>query len=232
MGFSRNVAPRVLPEGEALSRAMAGVGMAIAAEPDYSVPIEDTLMAVSIAGMQHDQLRELALLTTWWTVHATFVNADRLYELVGLHASERLRAYWSALASTRRTDPRFRRFAGLAPTGEHHLLRAGSAFQLSRRGEDARFVGSQLKVPEGVLRDRVGDVLSPERLARHHRSYRARVLMGPSYRADMWAALEREPTLTGAELARRTYGSIATASRVKRDLALWAASESPRERSA
>jgi hypothetical protein len=40
--------------------------------------------------------------------------------------------------------------------------------------------------------------------------------MGPGYRADMWAALEAEPTLKPAELARRTYGPFATAWRVKR----------------
>jgi hypothetical protein len=31
----------------------------------------------------------------------------------------------------------------------------------------------------------------------------------------MWAELEREPSLSAAELARRTYGSFATAWQVK-----------------
>lgn len=221
MGFKRVVAPQAPLRGEALTGAMAGIGMAVAGEPDYAAPIEDTLLAVSIEGMERDQLRELAVLTTWWSLHAPFVNADRLFMLVGREASERVRAYWSALAATRKTDPRFRRFAGVAPSSEQHLLRVGSAFQLVRRGEDPRFLGSMLRVPEGTLRARSSDVLTPERLARHHRTYRARILMGPSYRADMWAALEREPTLSASELARTTYGSIATASRVKRDRVLW-----------
>jgi hypothetical protein len=33
----------------------------------------------------------------------------------------------------------------------------------------------------------------------------------------MWALLEAEPAITTAELARRTYGSYATAWRVRRD---------------
>jgi hypothetical protein len=57
-------------------------------------------------------------------------------------------------------------------------------------------------------------------LAKRHTVYRHRLLMGPSYRADMWATLEGEPTLTAAELARRTYGSFATAWQVKRDFAI------------
>jgi 2-oxo-4-hydroxy-4-carboxy--5-ureidoimidazoline (OHCU) decarboxylase len=33
----------------------------------------------------------------------------------------------------------------------------------------------------------------------------------------MWAAMEDDPSISVAELARRTYGSFATASQVKRD---------------
>ena len=51
-------------------------------------------------------------------------------------------------------------------------------------------------------------------------TYRYRVLIGPSYRADMWATLDREPGLSAAELARRSYGSFATAWKVKQDWAL------------
>ena len=50
-----------------------------------------------------------------------------------------------------------------------------------------------------------------------HDAYRRRIMLGPSYRADMWAELDRNPTLTAAELARRTYGSFATAWHVLRD---------------
>jgi hypothetical protein len=46
------------------------------------------------------------------------------------------------------------------------------------------------------------------------------VIIGPSYRADMWAALETDPELSPTELARQTYGSFATAWQVKRDFVL------------
>ena len=49
-----------------------------------------------------------------------------------------------------------------------------------------------------------------------------RVMMGPGYRADMWAAIEAEPHLSAAELARLTYGSFATAWNVRRAFAMLA----------
>ena len=97
------------------------------------------------------------------------------------------------------------------------LLRSGTDFQLRRRGEDPRFLETGLCVPAGVLRDRRRDVLAPVKLAKRHETYRFRILMGPSYRADMWATLEHDPQLTAAQLARRTYGSFATAWHVKQD---------------
>jgi hypothetical protein len=72
-------------------------------------------------------------------------------------------------------------------------------------------------VPSGVLRVRVEDVAEPSALAKRHRTYRYRVLFGPTYRADMWAENEGDPSLTAAQIARRTYGSFATAWQVKKD---------------
>lgn len=43
----------------------------------------------------------------------------------------------------------------------------------------------------------------PQR-AKQHRAYSFRVVMGPSYRADAWAALDPDPSLSTA-LARQTY---------------------------
>jgi FtsX-like permease family protein len=83
-------------------------------------------------------------------------------------------------------------------------------------------MSGSLRAPANVLRDRLADVLSPADLAKRHRAYHYRVMIGPSYRADMWAALERNPELSTAELARRTYGSFATAWRVKREFVVLA----------
>ena len=83
------------------------------------------------------------------------------------------------------------------------LLPVGTDFQIKRRGEDPRFQDCPLRVPAGVLRGRKQDVVSPQELAKRHAAYRQRIIMGPTYRADMWALLEGEPALSRAELARR-----------------------------
>ena len=48
------------------------------------------------------------------------------------------------------------------------------------------------------------------------------IVSSPTFRADMWAEMEGTPGLKAAEIARRTYGSFATAWQVKRDWSTWA----------
>jgi hypothetical protein len=102
------------------------------------------------------------------------------------------------------------------------VTETGTEFQVKRHGEDPRFQRSAIRVAANVLRNRTADVLPPAELARRHHAYRWRIIMGPSYRADMWAALEDDSTQSTAELARKTYGSFATAWRVRRDFGLLA----------
>jgi hypothetical protein len=199
---------------------MAGIGMNFAATPEAEANIEDTLVAASVEAMEHDDLRVLAVLTTWLGVHHPWVNVDRLFRAVGALEAARVRAFWASIGRWLSKDRRFARLAGLYRGQRIDLLPVGTAFHIRRAGEDERFAGAPLRVPANVLRDRAADVLTPAELAPRHRTYRQRVLMGPTYRADMWAALEQNPSLPAAELARRAYGSFATAWQVKHDRAL------------
>ncbi len=220
MGFSRAHATSAPLQAEALTSAMVGIGMNFAAVSAAQPNIEDTLLFASVQAMEHDDLRVLAVLATWFGVHATWVNADRLIKLVGEQKSPRVRALWSALAHWQRRDRRFARLIRLHGGPALDLLSVGTDFQLRRHGEDPRFKETALRVPANVLRDRTADVLTPAELAQRHSAFRCRVMMGPGYRADMWAALEAEPQLSAAELARRTYGSFATAWNVRRAFAM------------
>lgn len=197
-----------------------GIGIALAARATRDAIIEDTLLDASIEGMERDDLRVLALLTSWLDVHHPWVNADRLVRAVRTTEHARTRTYWAAVGTWLAGDRRFARLQKLHQGSRTDLLRTGTAFQVERRGEDNRFENTPLRVPAGVLRDRPRDILSPEALAEGHRAYHQRVQIGPSYRADMWALLELEPHLTAAEIARRSYGSYATAWRVQRDFAI------------
>ena len=220
MPFNRAVAPPTHPQPDELTGAMVGIGMNFASRANPNANIEDTLLFSSIEGMERDDLRVLAILVTWFGVHAPWVNADRLTKLVSDIRAPRVRALWSALARWQSKDRRFARLAKVYTGPRLDLLATGTDFQIKRHGEDERFAGGPLRVPANVLRDRPADVLTPAELAKRHDAYRSRIIIGPSYRADMWSALERDSTLSVAELARRTYGSFATAWHVRRDFGL------------
>jgi hypothetical protein len=207
---------------------MVGIGMNFGADAAPNPNIEDTLLFASIEGMDRDDLRVLAILVTWFGIHAPWVNADRLTKLILSAGSARVRAFWSALARWQAKDRRFARLAKVHAGSQLELLSTGTDFQIKRHGEDPRFAGGPLRVPANTLRDRMADVLTPEELARRHSAYARRIMLGPSYRADMWAALQREKSLSVAELARRTYGSFATAWHVRRDFDLLSPSRSGR----
>ncbi len=216
MAYRRKTAATLL-EGEELTRAMVGIGMLFAERGEPEANIEDTLVSGSFAGMERDDLRVLAVLTTWMHVHQARVNVDRLVRAAAAVSSKRVRAYWAAVGRWLSDDRRYARLAGVYGGRKVELLGVGTAFHVERAGEDSRFTGGPLTVPANVLRDRMADVLAPAELAKHHRTYRWRVAMGPSYRADMWAAMEGAPELSPAQLARATYGSFATAWQAKRD---------------
>ena len=217
MAYKRLTSTRVILEGEALTAAMVGIGMLFAARPMMNPNIEDTLLAASIEGMDHDDLRVLAILMTWLEVHSAWINVDRLTVIVRQHTGRRVQAFWSAVALWLGKDRRFYRLAKVYDGPTLVLLTTGTDFHLRRSGEDPRFAGGPLRLPAGILRERKKDVLSPAELAIRHDAYRRRIMLGPSYRADMWAELEHQPNLSTAELARRAYGSFATAWHVKQD---------------
>jgi len=220
MAFSRATSPEPTPAPDELTARMVGIGMNFAAKAEADADIESTLVHASVLGMDEGELRVLAVLTTWLGVHHTHVNADRLVRLVGAHLSGRVRAYWSAVATWLGKDRRLARFVVAYAGPPVELLPTGTEFQVKRRGEDERFTGSRLRVPKGTLRDRQEDVLSPEVLVRRHAGYRNRVLMGPSFRADVWTALEHAPDLSIADVARKASCSFATAWQAAQDYRL------------
>jgi hypothetical protein len=215
MGFSRASAePRT--SNDVLTARMAGIGMNFATTPERDADIEGTLVQASVLGMDEADLRVLSVLTTWLGVHHAYVNADRLIRLVAQQESARVRAYWSAVATWLAKDRRFARL-GAYEGAAVDLLPVGTAFQLKRKGEDERFAGSKLRAPRGTLRDRAEDVLTVEALVKKHAGYRNRVVIGPTWRADVWTVLEQTPEITVAEAARRASCSFATAWQAARD---------------
>jgi len=218
MAFSRQILPReVALDENALLANFVGIGMNFTAKASKDPNIEDTVLAASVEGLENDDLRILSVLTTWIEVHSAALNVDRLAKIVAYQSSERVKAYWVAVAMWQIKDRRFAKMIRIYRGPVIDLSKVGTDFQIKRRGEDHRFKDGPLRVAVGTLRDREADVLMPAQLARVHRIYRWRTIIGPTYRADMWAELEKDATLTVAELARRAYGSFATAWKVKKD---------------
>lgn len=220
MAFSRASALQARPNEASLTRDMVGIGMNFAATANPSAPIEETLVHASEVGVDEHDLRVLAVLTTWVGVHRAHINADRLLRCVSGHGSGRVHAYWAAVGQWLSKDRRFARLGKLHGGPRVDLLPVGTDYQIARRGEDERFVDSALRVPAGTLRDREADVLSAEVLVHRHPGYRSRVLMGASWRADVWTVLEAEPDVSVAEAARRARCSFATAWQVVQDFRL------------
>lgn len=220
MAFSRTTSPEPTASPDELTARMVGIGMNFAAKAEADADIESTILHASVLGMGEGDLRVLAVLTTWLGVHHPHVNADRLVRLISDHPSVRVRAYWAAIATWLKKDRRLARLAGAYRGVPIDLLPTGTDFQIKRRGEDERFLGSRLCVPKGTLRDRREDVLSPEVLVRRHAGYRNRVLMGPSFRADVWTALEQAPDSSIADIARKASCSFATAWQAAQDYRL------------
>lgn len=221
MPFSRVLHPPERPAPRRLTRQMAGIGMNFAASPVRDANIEDVLIYASEAGMLEGDLRVLGMLVQWTEVHGARINADRLSRALSSHEDARVRAFWAAVGAWLGKDRRFARLQNLYSGPPVDLLPTGTGFQIRRKGEDERFGGTCLRVPAATLRKRKGDVLPPSELARRHRGYRNRVLMGPGWRADVWTVLEKDPGLPVAEVARRAYCAFGTAWQVKRDFELF-----------
>lgn len=222
MTFKRAPLPRERPSAEVLTARMVGIGLNFAAAGDAEADIEATLVDASALGMEEQDLRVLAVLTTWLGIHHAHVNADRLVRFVKAQGSPRVCAYWSSIATWLRQDRRFARLRTLYRGAALEILPTGTSFQIARRGEDERFVGTKLRVPSGTLRDRPDDVLPPALLVTKHMGYRNRVIMGPSWRADVWTVLEKAPDVSIAEVARRASCSFATAWQAAQDFRLLA----------
>lgn len=219
MAYSRALALEPAPAPSELTARLVGIGVLFAADAEPDADIEQTLVHASIAGMEDGDLRTLAVLTTWLQAHHLRVNVQRLARLVEA-APARTRVYWSAMAVTLKSDRRYARLMGDAGDQRVDLVPAGTDYLVRRDGEDARFAGTRLRAAAGVLRERVQDVMSEAELVRHHRGYRNRVVLGATWRADVWTCLEKEPGLAAAACARRVGCSFAVAWEAHRDWTL------------
>lgn len=212
MGFKRIVNLEKYPSGVELTKMLTGLGIKLGGS-DYTknVNIEDTLIAGVVEGVSGDY-RVLSLITNWIEIHHEIVNADRLFRAVNVIKEKKVKAYFANLSCIIAKDSRFKKFKSLYK-GERIFLGLTDDynFLVKKNGEDERFLNSKLIVANHTLRNRKEDIFSIKEMAKFHRIYYYRLLIGPTYRADMIANLTLKSDLTASELAKSTYGSFATA---------------------
>jgi hypothetical protein len=218
MSFKRVSALSKYPTNNELTKNLIGIGFKIGGEKEQNPNIEDTIIAAAIEGIRGDY-RVLSLLSDWIELHQEIINIDRLVRALKEIQDKKVKAYFSAIGFFLKKDSRFKKLIPLYK-GEPLLLGLDSSysFLIKRNKEDPRFIGSKLIVANGTLRKRPEDVLNPNELAKYHKDYYYRTLIGPSFRADMISLFLREKNLSPSELARKCYGSFATAWQVISDL--------------
>ncbi len=219
MPFSRSM-PALL-RGSELDKAMRSIGMRLGnATRGGPGDLELTLASAAVSALPSDY-RILGVLLAWIEVHHSRVNVPRLARVLA-SADERpiFRAFWAAVGRWQgRADARFRvlerlyRSASAMDLDDHMV----TELQLQRVGPDPRFEGSALRVHAKLLRSRPADVDDAVQLASRHPVYLKRLQLGPTYRADVWAALDDDPKATPAAIARRVGCAYETARAVAED---------------
>jgi hypothetical protein len=172
--------------------------------------------------MENHDGRILAVLCMWLDNYSRWILASRLTKLVEKTKSQRVRAFWSAFAVWKKSDPRFIKlskiYQGQRIYAYGKRMKETTEFLIQRHGgEDERFRNGPMIAARTTIRQRDSDAINPSQIVKRHKSLRYRIMMGPTYRADLWAELERQPDLSVAELARKTYASYKTAREVKND---------------
>lgn len=222
MSFKRSILPQALASGEQLTSDLIGIGVLLVGNSSKNANIENTLIAASIEGLAGDG-RVLSLLVDWIEIHFLRINADRLVQIILQLAPEQptlFSVFWAAIGQWLKTDIRFAKLKKLSPKKRFDFLGDRTDFLIKKNGEDERFANTVLRVPKKILRHRPSDILTPEELVKTHSAYKFRILMGPTYRSDMWALCYQKQNMSAAQLAKECYGSYPTAFMVKRDFRL------------
>jgi len=216
--------------GKALDADLATLGFNLAFDEWPMDPdIEKTLIACSYEAIYFDNARNGGLLVDWITAHHSKLNVDRLIKLITQLHEEPLfwvKAFWCANAQRlEKKDTRFRRLADFYRGQEFDFVERKKVptdfgitdMYIRLHGEDERFIGTCFRLSKNIFRNRPRDIRPVRAIQKRHKGFRFRTMFGPNYRADVWALLYRDPTLTGYRLAKIALCSEPSALSIKKD---------------
>lgn len=195
-----------------------GRGQFLDPPEQFAVDIERTLLD-AVLEIPIDR-RLASVVFTWVKVHGNYVIVDKLRKLAGQHPwSEREELLWlSALArwAVECGATKWKKLVTAAPEPVYLFGEEVSESAIARKGAIAWLDEIGVRVPQGALRIRESDVMSPAELAAVNQQYRNRYRYGPSWRADIITAIESGLD-SPAQIARRVGCSYEPAHRVLRE---------------
>jgi hypothetical protein len=195
-----------------------GPGHALRPPEQFDVDIERTLLDAILA-MPTDR-RLASVLFSWVKVHGNYVIVEKLRKLSGRAPwKSREELAWLVAVSRWAVENggnKWRKLVTPLPGPVYLYDQEVSESAISRKGAVPWLEEVGFRVPDGALRIRESDVMSPEELASVNLQYRNRYRYGPSWRADIITAIE-SGLGSPAEIARRVGCSYEPAHRVLRE---------------
>ena len=194
--------------------------------------IEASIISASIEAINNKDNRIGELLVDWITLHYLRVNVDRLTKFVfSLSDSDYkfVKIFWCANAQRLFIkDQRIKRlselYKGRRINFADRFVKKGepkvTKMLIEMKGEDERFKRTCIRVPKGYLSERPHQIFPVFVIAKNHLPYRYRVMMGSSYRADLWALLDSDPNISAYALGKKVHCSYRAAYIAKKDYGL------------
>ena len=216
--------------GEALDSDLRAIGFNLSSRKKSVDPnIEASIISASVEAVNNKDNRIGGLLVDWITTHYLRVNVDRLTKFASnLSESDYkfVKIFWCANAQRLfAKDQRFKRLSELYKGIRINFVDRFSKNRKQKitkmlieiKGEDERFKKTCIRVPKGYFSERSHQIFPVSVVVKNHLSYRYRVMMGSSYRADLWALLDRDPNISAYALGKKVNCSYRAAYVVKKD---------------
>ena len=223
----------IIKTGKTLNSDLRAIGFNLGAGKKSTDPnIEAVIISASIEAVNNKDNRIAGLLVDWISLHYLRINVDRLTKLVfSLSDSDYkfVKIFWCANAQRFFIkDQRFKRLSELyrgrrinfadrfAKKGQKKVTN----LLIEIKGEDERFKRTCIRVPKAYFSERPKQIFPVSVIAKNHLPYRYRVMMGPSYRADLWALLDNDPNISAYALGKKAHCSYRSAYIAKKDYEL------------
>lgn len=219
--------------GQSLDDDLRAIGFNINCKKKSTDPnIEASIVSASIETVNNKDNRIGGLLVDWITVHYIRINVDRLTKFVFSLSDSKykfVKIFWCANAQRLFVkDQRFKRlselYQGRRINFADRFLKNGkqntTKILIEIKGEDERFKRTCIRVSKGYFSERPKQIFPVSIIVKNHLPYRYRVMMGPSYRADLWALLDSNPSISAYALGKKAHCSYRAAYIAKKDYEL------------